>query len=233
MSADDKGASGRVNPFAVGWAAAKANAVPMCVLWAVSAALVAGYYASADFAAALDPLLRWQKSGGYWAAALNRLVFYGLLPGVFQLAIPHLRPRFPCATVFAQGVWSASFGVATDAFYRCLAWLFGSGSDALTLLLKTFSNQFVWTVLVVAPANAVFFFWLANDFSFRRTRREWPSDFVARAYLPNLVSNWCVWIPVNMAVFAFPLPLQVQLSGVVGAFWTLMCLRLSVLARRR
>ena len=214
------------NPLAIGWAAAKANAVPMVVLWAVSAALVAGYYASDSFAALLEPLLRWQKQGGYMAAALNRLFFYGLLPGVFQVLLPHLRPRLIVATILAQGAWAALFGVAVDALYRLFAWAFGDGNDIATLAIKTALNQFVWTTLVIAPANAVFFFWVARDFSLRRARAEWPRDFVRRVYLPNLVSNWCVWVPVNFAVFAFPLPLQVQLSGVVGAFWTLMCLKL-------
>ena len=33
-------------------------------------------------------------------------------------------------------------------------------------------------------------------------------------------------MPVSLAIFAFPLPLQVQLSGFAAAFWTLMCLQI-------
>jgi len=198
----------------------------MVVLWGLSVAMVVAYYSCPGFAALLDPLMRWQKESGYLAAAVNRLVFYGLLPGCFQLCLPHLCPRYLVATIIAQGLWSAAFGVAVDGFYRLLTFVFGDGRDLVTLALKTTMNQFLWTTLVIAPANAVFFFWVARDFSFGRARREWPRDFCRRVYLPNLVSNWCVWIPVNMAVFAFPLPLQVQLSGFVGAFWTLMCLKL-------
>lgn len=218
--------SRQCGPLAAGWAAAKANRLPMVVLWGLSLALVGAYYLSATFAGWLEPVLRWQKESGYLAAALNRAFFYGAVPGVFQILMPRLRPRRLALTILAQGLWCALFGVATDAFYRGLAEAFGSGHDLMTLALKTGVNQFVWTVLVVAPANALFFFWVARDFSLGRARAEWPVDYVRRVYLPNLVSNWCVWIPVNLAVFAFPLPLQVQLSGFVGAFWTLMCLKL-------
>ena len=210
----------------MGWAAAKANAVPMVVLWGFSLALVLAYYLSATFAGWLEPVFRWQKESGYLAAALNRAFFYGVVPGLFQILLPRLRPRRVLLTILASGLWSALFGVATDALYRAMTWAFGSGHDLVTLALKTGVNQFVWTVLVIAPANAVFFFWVARDFALRRTRAEWPGDYVRRVYLPNLVSNWCVWIPVNLAVFSFPLPLQVQLSGLVGSFWTLMCLKL-------
>ena len=212
--------------LAIVCASLKATALPMAVLWGVSALAVAAYYTCPPFAKALDPLLKWQKESGWIAAALNRLFFYGLLPGVFQWTIPSLRPRRLLLTIFAQGTWCALFGVAVDFFYHLLTFLFGDGRDFATLAAKTFMNQFVWTTFVLAPANAVFYFWVARDFSARRFREEWPEEYVTRTILPNLLTNWCVWIPVNFAVFAFPLPLQVQLSGVVGAFWTLMCLQL-------
>lgn len=212
--------------FGIMTASLRATVVPMFVLWAAAVALAVAYYSVPALASALDPVLRWQKECGWIAAAANRMFFYGILPGVFQIAIPSLRPRRLWTTIAAQGLWSAFVGIGVDFFYRGLSYAFGDGRDFLTLAEKTFANQFVWTALLVAPANAAFFFWLSRDFSFRRTREEWPDDFVASAYLPNLLANWAVWIPVNFAVFAFPLSLQVQLSGAVGAFWTLMCLQI-------
>jgi len=44
--------------------------------------------------------------------------------------------------------------------------------------------------------------------------------------VPNLVSNWCVWTPVQFVLFMFPLDLQIHMGGLVCAFWTLMCLRI-------
>jgi len=198
----------------------------MLVLWSVAIALVIGYYCSATVASALQPLADWQKHSGYCAAALNRMIFCGLLPGLFQLTVAELRPRRRVLTILAQSCWLALFGVFVDAFYRLLDIVVGAGDDPVRILVKTGLNQFVWTVILVAPANAVFYFWVARDFSFGRVRTEWPKDFVRNMLFPNLVSNWIVWIPVNLAVFALPQPLQVQVSGLVGAFWTLLCLQI-------
>ncbi len=89
-------------------------------------------------------------------------------------------------------------------------------------------DEFGLTLFLVAPADAAFFFWVGRDFSFAQAWRERPRRFFLNLVLPNLISNWCVWIPVSMAIFAFPLPLQVQLSGFAAAFWTLMCLQIGV-----
>ena len=209
----------------------KVNAVPMAVLWAVAVAMVLAYYTVPAVTAAFGPLLRWQRESGYLAAALNRAVFYGLLPGIFQLLLRAIRPRRPLSTIAAQSLWCAAFGVLTDALYRTMSALFGDGTDIATLMAKTLVNQFVWTAFVGAPANATFYFWVARDFSLHRARAEWPHDFVRGILLPNLLANWCVWIPVNMAVFALPLPLQVQVSGMVGSFWTLMCIQIGARSR--
>ena len=221
----------RQSPLKIGWEAVKVNVVPMVVLWVTATFLVIAYYTIPAVTTALEPMLRWQKESGYMAAALNRAVFYGLLPGAFQILLRTIRPKRPFVTISAQSLWCAAFGVLTDALYRTMSALFGDGTDIVTLVVKTLINQFVWTAFVGAPANATFYFWVARDFSIFRTCVEWPHDFVHGVVLPNLLSNWCVWIPVNMAVFSLPLPLQVQVSGMVGSFWTLMCIQIGAHSR--
>ena len=68
--------------------------------------------------------------------------------------------------------------------------------------------------------------WIGRGFSFRRTHAEWPRHFYRELVAPNLVSNWCVWFPVQFTVFMFPLDLQIHMNGLVCAFWTLMCLQI-------
>ena len=114
----------------IGWAAAKANAVPMVVLWCLAAATVAAYYLVPGVAAAFEPLMRWQVESGWVAAFLNRFVFAGLLPGVFMLSLPHLRaPVRPVASIFVIGVWCGLWGIATDAFFHLQSIWFGDRPD--------------------------------------------------------------------------------------------------------
>lgn len=206
----------------------------MLALWALAVVTVAAYYSSASFAEALNPLLRWQRESGWWAAFLNRVIFCGLLPGLVFCLCRSLRPRHPLTVLFVQSLWCGLWGIATDYFYRWQDLFLGAGTDAGTAFLKMCVNQLPWTVLVVAPVNAVFYFWIGRDFSFARTRADWPKGaFVREILAPNLLTNWCVWIPVNFIVYLFPLPLRVQLSGFAGCFWTLACLQIGRRSARR
>ena len=214
------------SPLRIGWESAKANAVPMLILWAVAVCLIVGYYYVPGVADCFEPLARWQRESGWSAAFLNLFFFCGVIPGAFIWSIRELRPRYPFATLLVQSVWCGAWGVVNNEVYAALSRWFGSGVDIGTLLLKTAVDQFVWTVLVMAPVDAVFFFWLGRDFSLSRVRAEWPRSFVHGVVLPNLLSNWIVWIPVLCVIYAFPLPLQIQLAGIVGSIWTLLCLQI-------
>ena len=212
----------------VGLASARANVVPMVVLWAMAVALAVGYYFVPGVAAALEPLKRWQVESGWFAALLNRVAFCGILPGVFLLTVRAIRPRRPWRTILAYCVWAGAWGVLCDRFFTLQTALFRSGTDFTTVALKTAVEQLVWTALFCVPLGTVFFFWLSRDFSWRRTRAEWPRRFVRDACLPILIADWCVWVPVSVAVYCFPLPLQIQLTGFAGAFWMLVGLQIGV-----
>ena len=210
----------------IGLEAVRANAVPMVVLWTMAAGFVCAYYRLASCRALMEPFAAWHRDCGWRAAFVCQAFFCGLLPGLFLILFRGIRPRRVGLTIFAQTLWCGTFGIGVGEVFRLLATWFGDDASFSTLLLKTAFDQFVWTVLVIAPANAVFYFWVGRDFSFARTRREWPRQFVVRVYLPNLVANWCVWIPVIFCVFAFPLPLQIFICGMACSCWSLLCLQL-------
>ena len=212
--------------FSVGFGAVRDNVVPMVVLWCAALLTVIAYYRVPAVANLLEPLGRWQTESGGAAAFLNRFLFCGVVPGAFLLTVKSIRPRFPLATAFAQGVWGGISGIVYDGFYRLQCTWFGSGIDALTLMKKLAVDQFAITVLVVAPLNVLVFFWISRGFSWARFKAEFPRPFLSRALLPNLVTNWCVWIPVVLTIYAFPLALQVQVSGFACAFWALTCLQI-------
>ena len=215
-----------VSPLRIGIESAKANAVPMVVLWCVAVATVAGYYSVSWFTNFLEPLAKWQRDNGAVAAFLSIAFFCGVVPGLFMCFVKSLRPRRALATVGVMTVWCGLWGIVNNWMYEFLHWWFGGGRDLVTLIQKTAFDQFIWTVFLVAPLNAVFCFWLGRDLSFAKTRSEWPRDYVRDVLMPNLLANWIVWIPVLCAVFAFPLPLQIHLAGLASSFWTLMSLQI-------
>lgn len=204
----------------------RANRVPMVVLWGLAGVTLALYHFVPAVAESFSPLLEWEQTYGWRAAVVNRVVFTGIVPGVFLLSIRELRPQHPFVTLALQVAWCGMWGVLCDCMYVWVDCWFGAGMDTITVVLKVLFDQLPWTILVVMPANAVFYFWLGRDFSIRRMRTEWPKSFWREQILPMLLANWCVWIPVSAAVFLFPLPLRVHLNGFAAAFWTLACLHL-------
>ena len=211
----------------IGWASVRACWLPMVVLWILSMVTVAAYYTCPGFAALLEPLRHWQVESGCLESFLSRFFFCGVLPGVFLVTVKAIRPKYAYWSALAQGLWGGVGGIVYDFIYRGQSWLFGDGTDGQTLLFKMLVDQFVITVVYTAPVNACVYFWFSRDFSFRRFKAEFPRPFLTRALLPNLVTNWCVWIPVVTAIYAFPQQLQIQVSGFACAFWTLACLQIS------
>ncbi len=212
------------NPWGIGWEAVKKNRLPAVVLWAVSVIAVLAYYALPVVPDVLEPLARWQKESGWFAAFLNRVVFCGLIPGLFIVCVKSLRPKHVVAVLAVQTLWSGICGVVSDWMFSLNAYMFGTGVDLLTLSVKTAVCQFVWTPVFFAPIGAVVYFWIGRDFSFERFRNEMPDRFYYGLVLPNLLVNWVLWIPVTFAIHAFPTPLQIQLSGLAAALFSLMLL---------
>lgn len=215
----------------VGLHSVRANVVPMAVLWLAAVALVLSYHAVPSVAAVLEPLARWQTASGWAAAFLNRVVFCGLLPGVFMVTVPSIRPPRVGWVVLTYCLWGGLWGVITDGFFTLQQAVFGAGADFVTLTAKTLVDQFVWNVVICTPVNALFFAWVSRDFK-SGPPIVWRR-FLGEACLPMLVSNWIVFVPVTAVTYAFPLALQIQLGGFVGAFWMLVALRAAAVAGRR
>lgn len=217
----------------IGWESAKANVVPTFVLCAFALCLVLSYYFHPVVSACFGTVRTWQESFGWKAVVVSRIVFNGLVPGLFLLGVKAIRPHRPFATIFAQAFFGCVLGLLCDAFFRLQSMWFGSAIALSTLVKKTLVDQFVWTVLVISPVNAVFFFWVSRDFSVKRVRQEWPKrGVVSELVLPNLIPNWFVGIPAIFATYAFPLDLQIHVNGLVSAFWMLLCLQIGARSAR-
>ena len=208
----------------IGLASARANAVPMVVLWVMAGALVVGYYFVPGIEKGLEPVRQWQTDCGWVAAFLNRFMFCGILPGVFMLTMKTLSVPRPGLAIAAQTLWSGICGIVSGWMFELHALWFGTGTDFGTLCVKTAMQQFVWTPFFFAPVGALIYFWIGRDFSLARCRQEWLSGFWVETFLPNLFANWVVWFPCSMLVHMFPTALQIQLTGFVNAYFCLVLL---------
>lgn len=214
----------------IGLASARANVVPMVVLWAMAGALVVGYYFVPGIERGLEPVRQWQTDCGWVAAFLNRFVFCGILPGVFMLTMKTLSVPRPGLAIAAQTLWSGICGIVSGWMFELHALWFGTGTDFGTLCVKTAMQQFVWTPFFFAPVGALVYFWIGRDFSWGRCKTDYSQNFWWKTVLPNLFANWVVWFPCSMLVHMFPTALQIQLTGFVNAYF---CLVLLWIGRRK
>lgn len=215
-----------IRPLQIGLESVKAIVLPAVVLWSAAGALVAGYYGFDCVRSAIEPVERRLAGLGAWGGFVSLAFYLGFLPGVFFLFVRSMRPKHPWTTCIAQSGWNGLWGVACTYFFQLQDRLFGTGRDFCTLAAKTTLDQFFWTAFVIAPLNAVFYFWLSRDFSIARVRIDWPKGFFRNLVMPNLLMNWIVGIPNNFAVYAFPSALRIQVVGLLSAFWVLVCLQI-------
>lgn len=208
-------------PAQIGLGAVRANFAPMVVLWGLASLAILAFYRVPAAEAVFGPLSAWQTQSGWMAAFLNRVIFCGVIPGIFLLSVKSIRPPRPLLTIAVYSLWGGLWGIACDGFFTLQAAMFGTGTDVATLVKKTLVDQLVWDVFLCTPVNAAFFPWVARDFK-RGPRRDFH-DFLQDC-LALLVTNWIVWIPVTVIVYAFPLPLQIQLVGLACSFWMLVAL---------
>lgn len=193
-------------------------------LFAIFIAIV--YFAVPGVRTAVEPLHRFMTEYGLVAAFMSMVVFIGIVPWLFFLVDRSIRPEYPGWTGVVQVLWRAGLGVLCTVWFRVQDTVFGTGTEWLTLALKTAADQFLWTPVVLAPLDATFYFWIGRDFSFARVRAEWPASFVRGVLLPNLIMGWCIGIPTNMVVYAFPVSLRIVVSGLLGSFWSLVCIQI-------
>ena len=87
-------------------ASVRANLLPMVILWGLAGAAVAAYYLMPGVTGTLKVFADWQVEYGKLASFANRFVCGGVVPGVFLLTMPSIRPKRAVTTVLAQAVVS-------------------------------------------------------------------------------------------------------------------------------
>ncbi|MGC4015433.1 MAG: hypothetical protein QM755_13095 [Luteolibacter sp.] len=213
------------SPWRAGWHAAKANLIPGLVLQTAAIALLVTYYRSAALRDSLAHVEQWKATWGYAYSAASGALFCGLLPWLFRMAIPSLRPRSPLPELIFGLVWWACSGIISDVFYTAQGRWWGTDHSLRTIFLKMLIDMGVYTPLWAAPANALLHLWKARGFPLRG--RIFTPGWYRRIVLPNLLPNWMVWIPGVAVVYSLPPLLQLPVANLICCFWALLCISIA------
>lgn len=213
----------RTSPWKLGWAAARANLVPGLVLQMAAALLLVAYHSNDAVAEQLNALAQFKKRSGLAYAAASGMLFCGLIPWLFRMAVASLRPARPASDLVFGIFWWAGMAMLTDTFYQIQAATWGDATSTRTVFAKVACDMLVFTPLLAAPFNAMAHAWKALGFSLGATRAELRGKWYRRIVLPNLVPNWMLWTPGMAIVYSLPTLLQLPVANLIGCFWALLC----------
>jgi hypothetical protein len=116
------------------------------------------------------------------------------------------------------------FGIiatAKEPIFQLLAHLYGNDANPATIIKKVFFDQFVWTLLLVCPAQSLLYSWKAHGYSMKSLYEECPtfSEFFALKIVPALIQNWCFWAPASAIIYCFPTDLQLATTMIATILW--------------
>ncbi len=112
-----------------------------------------------------------------------------------------------------------------DSIFLLLAKIYGEGMTPGIIVKKVFFDQFIWTLFLVCPTQALLFSWKAHGFSIKSLLSECPTftEFFALKVVPILITSWCFWLPMAAIVYSFPTELQLIASIIATSLW--ICLQ--------
>jgi hypothetical protein len=198
------------------------------VLQVGALALVLAYYHHAPTREAVGRLAEWRSDVGLVYSVVSTAVFGGLLPLLFLRVIPASRGRYTRTQAVALVAFWGYKGIEIELWFRFMAFCFGDGVDARTILLKALVDQLVWSPAFAVIVTALAYEWIGAGFDARAVWRDVRAGaWYRRRVMAVLISSLGVWAPTCAIIFAMPTPLQLPLQNLVLCFYTLLVAQLT------
>ena len=212
------------SPLRLGLIAARRLLPAGSILIAFAFAILIGYYYVPPVTAFLDRIAELKASGGLILPILSTAMFGGVLPTLFQQAIPATRTptawrRMPFFTVF----WAYK-GFEIDMLYKFADWAFGSGVDIGTVMAKVAFDQFVFSLFWAVPWTVVIYALPEAGYRVGDLPASLGPRWVRNRVVPLLIANYFVWIPAVVVIYSLKLPLQLPIQNIILCLWAILVL---------
>jgi hypothetical protein len=199
----------------------KQNIKPGIVLWGLALTLVILYYRHEPSRNFFDFFGNLKTRHGIVYGILSTTLFAGVIPYLYLLLTKSIKKNYLPELLFYIFFW-ASKGAEVDLFYTQQSVWFGNTADTWVIIRKTVIDQFVFTVVWVAPTIAIFYEWKNVGFKFVLLKNSLNKSFL-KTQLPTIIfANWIVWIPTVSIIYILPLQLQLPIANIVLCFWVLL-----------
>ena len=211
-------------PFALGWEAAKANAVPGFVLQTAMLLVLIGYYLSAPVADFLNRLAQYKSEHGLAFVVVAAVLAGAIVPELFVI-IFFQRCRFRWENLrnlaFTIPTWGID-GILVDLMYRLNATWFGDVTTVSVVTAKILVDQLGYNPFFAAPAEVLVYEWKNEGFSWKSVRRALTWEHYRDKIVPTLLATWAVWGPLMAIIYSLPFALQFPLFSMALTFWVLL-----------
>lgn len=215
---------GRRTPFALGWEAAKANAVPGFILQGAMLAVLIAFYTSAHFAEWLGRLAEFKQEHGLLFVVGAGITAGAILPELFVVCFFQKwkwhRQNWRNLS-FTMPTWAVD-AILVDLMYRANATWFGDVVTVPVLLAKICVDQLGYNPFFAAPAEVLVYEWKNEGFSWKSVRRALTWGHYREKIVPTLFATWAVWAPLMAIIYALPYPVQFPLFTLALVFWVLL-----------
>jgi hypothetical protein len=211
-------------PLALGWEAAKANAVPGFILQAAMLAVLIGYYWSPAFADLLNRLAHYKAEHGLVFVVLSAVIAGAVLPEIFVIVFfQHggFRKENLRNLAFTVPTWGID-GILVDLMYRLNASWFGDVTTIWVVTAKILVDQLGYNPFFAAPAEVLVYEWKNEGFSWKSVRRAFTWGHYRDKIVPTLLATWAVWGPLMAIIYSLPYALQFPLFSIALTFWVLL-----------
>ena len=212
------------SPLALGWEAARANALPALIIQVLMLLLLVSFYTSHTVFALLSELAELKRKHGLLFVISASVTAGALIPELFLiLFFQRGRPsrRNLRNLLFTVPVWGID-GTLVDFLYRSQAVWFGDVVTFPVVAAKICVDQFGYNPFFAAPFGVLTYEWKNNGISLRPIRDLFTWEHYRDKIIPTLLATWAVWIPLMTIIYSLPLALQFPLFGLALTFWVLL-----------
>lgn len=210
--------------LALGWEAAKANAVPAFILQGAMLAVLVAYYVSPACAELLNRLAHYKEQHGLGFVVFAAVLAGAIAPELFVIIFfQRGRPRRVNLRnlAFTIPTWGID-GILVDLMYRLNAVWFGDVVTVPVVIAKILVDQLGYNPFFAAPSEVLVYEWKNEGFSWKSVRRALTWDHYRDKIVPTLLATWAVWVPLMAIIYSLPYALQFPLFSIALTFWVLL-----------
>lgn len=164
-----------------------------------------------------------KNEGGLLFAGIATVVSAGIIPELLKSCLrPPNVPRPSWGEILHQLALWFIVGCNVYLFYEVQAFLFGVGTDLVTVTKKVLLDQLAFTPLFNLPIVAAWYLWREKSYRFGPLMKALGPGFYRKRVLPIWATALAFWPAMLLIVYSLPADLQFPLFLCANAAWSIL-----------